>query len=91
MSSPAPNYIRRVVDDELDALFASLVAVSIEGPKAVGKTETALQRAQTVYRLDDTSQRELIEADSQRLLEGDRPVLIDEWQRLPRCSSQIGR
>lgn len=91
MSSPAPNYIRRVVDDELDALFASLVAVSIEGPKAVGKTETALQRAQTVYRLDDTSQRELIEADSQRLLEGDRPVLIDEWQRLPRSWDAVRR
>jgi uncharacterized protein len=86
MPSPAPwpsGYIRRVVDDELDALFPSLVAVSIEGAKAVGKTATALQRAQTTYRLDDDRQRELIEADNSRLLEGGRPILIDEWQRLP--------
>lgn len=83
MSSAAPTYIRRIVDDELDALLPSLVAVSIEGPKAVGKTETALRRARTVYRLDDPNQRELIEADRRRLLEGERPVLIDEWQRLP--------
>lgn len=83
MPSTSPNYIRRIVDDELDALLPSLAAVSIEGPKAVGKTETALQRAQTVYRLDDANQRELIEADGRRLLEGERPVLIDEWQRLP--------
>jgi predicted AAA+ superfamily ATPase len=82
MNAPS-TYIRRVVDDELDALFSSLAAVSIEGAKAVGKTETALQRAKTVYRLDDQTQRELIEADSGRLLEGERPVLIDEWQRLP--------
>jgi len=57
--------------------------VSIEGAKAVGKTATALQRAETTYRLDDDRQRELIEADSSRLLEGERPILIDEWQRLP--------
>jgi hypothetical protein len=78
-----PNYVRRVVDDELDTLLPSLVAVSIEGPKAVGKTETGLQRARSVYRLDDDRQRELIEADLSRMLEGARPVLIDEWQRLP--------
>lgn len=79
----ARTYTRRVVDDELDALFGSLAAVSIEGAKAVGKTATALQRARTVYRLDDDDQRSLIEADRTRLLEGERPVLIDEWQRLP--------
>ncbi|HJX46912.1 MAG TPA: DUF4143 domain-containing protein [Gaiellaceae bacterium] len=86
MSSSGRNldaYRRRVVDDEIDALFGSLAAVSIEGAKAVGKTATALQRARTVYRLDEDDQRSLIEADRTRVLEGGRPVLIDEWQRLP--------
>jgi predicted AAA+ superfamily ATPase len=77
------TYTRRVADDEIDALFGSLAAVSIEGAKAVGKTATALQRARTVYRLDDDDQRSLIQADRSRLLEGERPILIDEWQRLP--------
>jgi hypothetical protein len=31
-------YNRRILDDELDLLFADLPALSIEGPKAVGKT-----------------------------------------------------
>lgn len=86
MNSPEQDtgaYTHRVVDDELDALLGSLAAVSIEGAKAVGKTATALQRAQTIYRLDDDDQRSLIAADRMRLLEGERPVLIDEWQRLP--------
>lgn len=86
MDSPEPyprTYTRRVVDDELDVLFGSLAAVSIEGAKAVGKTATALQRARTVYRLDDDDQRSVVEADRARLLDGERPVLIDEWQRLP--------
>jgi predicted AAA+ superfamily ATPase len=81
MSVVAP-YQRRVVDDEIDELFGDLAAVAIEGPKGVGKTRTALQRAKTVHRLDDPAELAVAEADPARLLEGERPVLIDEWQRL---------
>jgi uncharacterized protein len=83
LSSPLGRYRRRTVDDEVDALFGDLAALSLEGAKAVGKTATASERARTVYKLDDKDQRSVIEADRRRLLEGDRPVLIDEWQRLP--------
>lgn len=79
----APSYQRRVLDDELDGLLASLAAVALEGPKAVGKTRTALQRARTAHRLDDPAALAIAEADPVRLLEGEPPVLIDEWQRLP--------
>ncbi len=47
------GYIERVVDSELDELLEELPAVALEGPRAVGKTETALRRAQTVFRLDN--------------------------------------
>ena len=76
-------YLRRCVDDELDELLQALPAVALEGPKAVGKTETALRRAKTVHRLDDPGQRALAEADPGRLVHGDRPILFDEWQRVP--------
>jgi len=78
MSVPVASsrYRRRVVDDELDALFGSLAAISIEGAKAVGKTATSSQRARTVYELDEPNQKGLAEADLDRLLEGERPVLI---------------
>jgi len=66
------RYRRRVVDDELDALFGSLAAISIEGAKAAGKTARASQRARTVYELDEPNQRSLAEADLDRLLEGER-------------------
>lgn len=77
------EYQSRIVDTELDELISGLPAVSIEGPKAVGKTETALRRALTVYQLDDPGQLEIIRADPERLIAGNPPVLIDEWQRLP--------
>ena len=76
-------YLRRVVDRELDELVPALPAIALEGAKGVGKTETALQRAATVHRLDDPAQRAIAEAAPGRLLEGDRPVLLDEWQRVP--------
>ena len=81
MSALVP-YQRRIVDDELDELSVDLAAIAIEGPKGVGKTRTALQRANTAHRLDDPAELAVAEADPARLLEGERPVLIDEWQRL---------
>jgi uncharacterized protein len=77
------EYRRRLVDDELDELLPALAAVSLEGPKGVGKTATALQRARSVLALDDPSERELLLADPERLDRMDGPILIDEWQRLP--------
>lgn len=76
-------YLRRVVDVELDELAPSLPAIALEGAKGVGKTETALQRAATVHRLDDPAQRAIAQAAPDRLLDGPRPVLLDEWQRVP--------
>jgi len=77
------SYRRRILDEELDAVIDALPAIAIEGPKGVGKTRTALQRARTVHRLDDPAVFAVAEADPERLLEGAQAVLFDEWQRLP--------
>lgn len=84
-------YRTRIIDEELDELLAGLAAVAIEGPKAVGKTATALQRAQTVYRLDDQAQASLARADPARLVTGATPILIDEWQRVPEVWDAVRR
>jgi predicted AAA+ superfamily ATPase len=86
-----PVYRRRVVDDELDELIAALAAIAIEGPKGVGKTRTALGRARTVHRLDDPAELDVARADPARLLDGEPPVLIDEWQRLPQVWDLVRR
>ena len=77
------SYVRRIVDDELDELLPALPAIALEGPKGVGKTETALRRARTVYQLDIPAQRSIAEADPAQVIAGHYPVLIDEWQRVP--------
>jgi len=85
------GYTRRVVDAELDELVPSLAAIALEGAKAVGKTKTALQRAATVYPLDDPDHRNVTLADPRRLLEGEPPILIDEWQRVPESWDLVRR
>jgi len=79
----APGYTARVLDPLLGELLAGLPAVALEGPKGVGKTATAEQRAATIFRMDDGATLELVRADSGRIVAGPTPVLIDEWQRYP--------
>jgi predicted AAA+ superfamily ATPase len=75
------DYLRRVVEQELDQLMPGVAAISLEGPKAVGKTATALRRSTTVFRLDDPSQLEVVVARPERLTAGPPTTLIDEWPR----------
>jgi len=77
------DYVRRIVDDELDELLQSLSAVSIDGAKGVGKTTTALQRGRTSFELDRPEILELVRADSKRLTTATTPIVVDEWQREP--------
>ncbi|MBA3251808.1 MAG: ATP-binding protein [Geodermatophilaceae bacterium] len=77
------QYVERVLDRELDELTVGLPAISLEGPKGVGKTATAARRAGTVLNLERATQRALLDAEPERLDAGPFPVLVDEWQRYP--------
>ena len=78
------SYIKRLVENELLAKMAASGAVLIKGPKSCGKTETAIQYAKSVLRMDRDPQVPVIMATNpQLLLEGETPRLIDEWQEQP--------
>lgn len=85
------GYQRRLIDDELDELLPGLAAISLDGPKGVGKTATASQRAATILRMDSSADAELIRAAPDQLRTAARPVLIDEWQRLPEVWDAVRR
>ena len=85
------DYLRRVVDVELDELMPALPAIVLDGPKGVGKTETARRRAASIHVLDDPAQRAIAEADPATVLSGAAPVLIDEWQRVPSVWDAVRR
>ncbi len=83
MYGPGVRYERRIIDDELDELFPQIPAIAIDGPKAVGKTTTAEQRAHGILRLDSRANRSAVEAEPELLLSRARPLLLDEWQKVP--------
>jgi predicted AAA+ superfamily ATPase len=85
------DYRARVVDRELVELLAGVPAVSVEGPRAVGKTRTALRQAATSHRLDDERVRAVLAADPSLVVQGTPPVLIDEWQRMPNSWDYVRR
>ncbi len=80
---PMNRYVRRVVDSELDQLLPHLPAISLDGPRGVGKTSTARQRGATYVELDRLATLEIVGADPARLVTGAEPIVVDEWQRFP--------
>lgn len=79
------NYVGRISDFELKRKLSASGAVLIRGPKACGKTESARQLAGSTLYIDRDPQVDaLMNAAPQRLLVGETPRLIDEWQIQPR-------
>jgi predicted AAA+ superfamily ATPase len=81
------NYISRISDTLLNILLGSSGAVLVEGAKWCGKTQSSLQIANSVVYLQDPDEGPgyLAMADTKPslLLEGDPPLLLDEWQMAP--------
>ena len=82
------SYRPRIVDSALKRKLRGKGAVLIEGPKWCGKTTTAEQVSKSTLSVDDPStvntNKILSEIDPERLLTGDHPRLLDEWQVAPK-------
>lgn len=87
MAKNIDGYRKRIADRLLEEKLDAMGAVLIEGPKACGKTTTAEQQAKSILYMDDPEQMnqnlQLAETNIKRLLQGDTPRLIDEWQIAP--------
>ena len=82
------NYRKRVADKILENRLEGAGAVLVEGAKWCGKTTTCEQVAKSVLYMGDPDSKkknlQLAEINIKRLLEGETPRLIDEWQEFPR-------
>lgn len=82
------GYRHRIMDSLLAKKLQAKGAVLIEGPKWCGKTTTAEEIAASKVLLAKTDAKEqfkrLLEIDSDTALSGDAPMLIDEWQTVPK-------
>ena len=82
------QYRYRIMDDLLAKKLQAKGAVLIEGPKWCGKTTTAEEMAASKVLLARTDVKEqfksLLEIDMDAALAGESPMLIDEWQTVPK-------
>ena len=81
------EYKKRVADQMLADKLEAAGAVLVEGPKYCGKTTLSKQQAKSVLSMADpdtlSQNLALARTNITRLLVGDTPRLIDEWQIAP--------
>jgi predicted AAA+ superfamily ATPase len=80
-------YLPRVIEKTINDKLSYIGAIQIEGPKWCGKSTTAMRFAKTDVKLQDpiVLKRYQVYASTgiQDLLFGEKPILFDEWQKIP--------
>lgn len=81
------KYRPRICDRLVELKLASSGALLIEGPKWCGKTWTGKNASKSILYMQDPDKSEgylkLADTMPSRLLQGEKPRLIDEWQEAP--------
>ncbi|HJJ36371.1 MAG TPA: DUF4143 domain-containing protein [Methanocorpusculum sp.] len=81
------TYLPRIIDTQIAEYLAASGAVLIEGPKWCGKTWATRHIAHSVLYLQDPDKSakylDIAREKPSLLLEGEPPLLIDEWQMAP--------
>jgi uncharacterized protein len=83
------DYRPRVIDAQLAGALEAVGAVVLEGPRAVGKTESGRHASRSDVRVDTPAARQTFAADPRLLLAGATPRLIDEWQVEPDIWNEV--
>ena len=87
------EYIRRIVDDELNKRKEAFNAINIIGPKGCSKTRTAKERCNTIIEFQDEEKRDgylaVAETSPRLFLKNTKPILFDEWQDAPKIWGTI--
>lgn len=77
------TYEPRIIDAQIKKYLELFGAVEVSGTKWCGKTWSSLAHAASVTYVDRGGNLQITEADPSYPLVGERPHVIDEWQRVP--------
>ena len=87
------DYIKRIVDKEIEKKLRTSGVVVIRGPKWCGKTTSAKQFAKSILEMQnpdtEDNYKELANIKPSILLQGEKPRLIDEWQLAPKLWNAV--
>lgn len=82
-------YIERLIEKEIDLKLRSSGAIVVAGPKFCGKTTTCMRYHSSFIKLNTKNVITMTRLDPHSALEGDKPRLIDEWQKVPDIWNQV--
>lgn len=87
------NYVKRIVDQEIERKIKAFNAINITGPKGCGKTRTAKERCNTIIEFQDEEKRTgylaVADASPSLFFSNKKPILFDEWQDAPKVWGAI--
>ena len=82
-------YISRLVEKEIEMKLKTAGAVVVAGPKFCGKTTTCMLYQKSFIKLNTKQAIQMARMNPQGVLDGEKPRLIDEWQKAPDVWNQV--
>lgn len=77
------TYYSRLVEKEIELKLRTSGAVLVAGPKFCGKTTTCMLYQKSFVKLNTKQAIAMARMNPRAMLNGDKPRLIDEWQKAP--------
>lgn len=91
MNFDKKSYLPRLIDERIEDYLSVFGAISVEGPKWCGKTWTSSNHAKSIIFFDDEETRNKAMLDMDLVLNGNYPLLIDEWHLVPQVWDKVRR
>lgn len=82
-------YYSRLIEKEIELKLRTSGAVVVAGPKFCGKTTTCMLYQKSFIKLNTKQSITMARMNPQGVLTGEKPRLIDEWQKAPDIWNQI--
>lgn len=82
-------YYNRLIEKEIELKLKTSGAVVVAGPKFCGKTTTCMLYQKSYVKLNTKQSITMARMNPKGVLNGEKPRLIDEWQKAPDVWNQV--
>lgn len=82
-------YYKRLIEQEIELKMRTSGALVVAGPKFCGKTTTCMLYQKSFMKLNTQQVINMARMNPKAVLNGEKPRLIDEWQKAPDVWNQV--
>ena len=86
------KYFNRIIEKEIMQTMKAVGCIVLEGAKGCGKSTTCQRLAKSIVELQDPRVYEkykLMIANDNKIFDAEKPILFDEWQKVPELWDMI--